>query len=447
MENKSFASAIEQICEEKGISKDKVLETIEMALAAAYKKEYGFKGQNIKVKFDLETSKMKVFQVKLVVEESMLKSEDEEDEEVPMQDRDPDRSVGKNIEEEGERKIRFNPEKHIMLDEVKKLAKSKAKDAPKIKKDIAPEDEIEFPLEAKDDFGRIAAQTAKQVIIQRIREAERESVYDEYKEKEGQIAGGVVQRIENNTVFLDIGKTTGVIFPEEQIPNEHYRIGQRLRVYILEVQKDSRGPTIVLSRAHPKMVSQLFSLEVPEISGGTVEIKSIAREVGSRSKIAVTTNEERVDPIGSMIGQKGTRVQTVINELAGEKIDIIEWSDDPAKFISASLSPAKVTDVEIDKKKNEARVIVPEDQLSLAIGIKGQNVRLAAKLTGWKIDIEAQKQKSTKTKKQEEAKEKKPKKKVPKKEKKAEKSASENKKPRRKVGIPTEASGKTKKKK
>ncbi len=380
METKPFLSAIEQICEEKSISKERVLETIEMALAAAYKKEYGFKGQNIKVKFSLEKNKMEVFQVRLVVDESMLKPEDEEEKE-------------EIIEEDGERKIRFNPEKHIMLDEVKKLTKSKAKGIPKIKKDIASGDEIEFPLESKSDFGRIAAQTAKQVVIQRIREAERDAVYDEYKGKEGEISSGLVQRIENNTVFLDIGKTTGVIFPEEQIPNENYRIGQRLRVYILEVQKDNRGPTIILSRAHPKMVSQLFSLEVPEISAETVEIKSIAREAGSRSKIAVTTNEERVDPIGSMIGQKGTRVQAVINELSGEKIDIIEWSEDPVKFISASLSPAKVNNVEINQKKNEAKVIVPEDQLSLAIGVKGQNVRLAAKLTGWKIDIAAQEEK------------------------------------------------------
>ncbi len=383
MDKQPFLSAIEQICEEKGVSKEKVLETIEMALAAAYKKEYGYKGQNIRIKFDPETGKMKVFLVKLVVDESMIRQEDEE-----------------ISEDEGEeKKIRFNPEKHITIDEAKKLAKSKAKDTPKIKGKIKIGNEIEFPLEAKSDFGRIAAQTAKQVIIQRIREAERESVYDEFKEKEGQITSGIIQRIENNTVFLDIGKTTGVLFPEEQIPNEHYRIGQRLRVYLLSVEKDTRGPNIILSRAHPKMVSQLFNLEVPEISAGTVKIKSIAREAGSRSKIAASTEEERVDPIGSMIGQKGTRVQAVINELGGEKIDIVEWSKDPAQFITSALSPAKVLDVNIDKKKNEAKVIVPEDQLSLAIGIKGQNVRLAAKLTGWKIDIEIEKEKKEKPKK------------------------------------------------
>jgi len=406
MDTKSFASAIEQICEEKGISEKKVLETIEMALAAAYKKEYNRKGQNIKVKFDLKTGQMKIFQVKLVIDESMLKTEDDLEEETPTN------------EEETEKKVRFNPEKHIMIEETKD-----SKNLPKTdkKKKFKVNDEIEFPLETAHDFGRIAAQTAKQVIIQRIREAERESIFEEFKEKEGQVVSGIVQRIEKGNVFLDIGKASGVLFPEDQIPRERYQIGQRLRLYIAEVQKDSRGPTITLSRTHPKMVSQLFALEVPEISGGTVEIKSIAREAGSRSKIAVASTEERVDPIGSMIGQKGTRVQAVINELAGEKIDIIEWSEDPVKFISQSLSPAKVIDVEIDKKTNQAKVIVPEDQLSLAIGIKGQNVRLAAKLTGWKIDIAIQEEKKVKkivkkkiktTKKKIEKDEKEPKKKI-----------------------------------
>jgi len=375
MDKKSFASAIEQICEEKGISEKRVLETVEMALAAAYKKEYDRKGQNIKIKFNLKTGQMEVFQVKLVVDETMLKPENEDLEKIEKEDE----------EDEEERKIRFNPEKHIMIEDAKK--KSKASD------------EVEFPLEIAHNFGRIAAQTAKQVIIQRIREAERDAVYDEYKEKEGQIVSGIVQRIERGNVFLDIGKTTGALFFEEQIPRENYRIGQRIKAYIIEVQKDSRGPTIILSRAHPKMVSRLFELEVPEIASGTVEIKSIAREAGSRSKIAVASTEERVDPIGSMIGQKGIRVQAVINELAGEKIDIIEWSENPVKFISQALSPAKVIDVKIDKKKNESKIIVPEDQLSLAIGIKGQNVRLAAKLTGWKIDITIQEEKKKSIKK------------------------------------------------
>ncbi len=380
MDIKAFASAIEQICEEKSISKKKVLETIEMALAAAYKKENDRKGQNIKIKFNLETGSMKASQVKLIVDESMLQTEADINEEEEIEEK-----TEEETEEETEKKIRFNTDKHIMIEDVKQ-----PKDK---KKEYKLGDEIEFPLEIDGEFGRIAAQTAKQVIIQRIREAEREAIYEEYKEKVGQIVSGVIQRIENNNIFFDIGKATGVLFPEEQISQEHYRIGQRLRLYITDVQKDSRGSIINLSRAHPKMVSQLFILEVPEITSGTVEIKSISREPGSRSKIAVASTEERVDPIGSMIGQKGTRVQAVINELSGEKIDIVEWSEDPVKFISASLSPAKVLDVKIDGKRNQAEVIVPEDQLSLAIGIKGQNVRLAAKLTNWKIDIIARKEK------------------------------------------------------
>ncbi len=392
MDKQPFISAIEQICEEKGILKEKVLETIELALAAAYKKEYGRKGQNIRVKFDLETGQMKVFQIKLVVDESMLKKEEEEEE-----------KEKEEIEEEGERKVRFNPEKHIMIEEIKD-------------KKLKPGDELQSSLKAHQEFGRIAAQTAKQVIIQRIREAEREAVYDEYKEKEGEVVSGLIQRIEGKNVFLDIGKTLGILFPEEQIPQEKYHIGQRLRAYITEVQRDSRGPSIILSRAHPKIVSQLFALEVPEIAAGTVTIKSIAREAGSRTKIAVISSEERVDPIGSMIGQKGTRVQAVINELVGEKIDIIEWSEDPVKFISAALSPAKVIEVKIAKKKNQAEAIVPEDQLSLAIGIQGQNVRLAAKLTGWKIDIVAQKPAKKEEKKKEVKKKEKKKKEIKKKE-------------------------------
>ncbi|OGZ35160.1 MAG: hypothetical protein A2815_01095 [Candidatus Portnoybacteria bacterium RIFCSPHIGHO2_01_FULL_40_12b] len=375
MDKQSFISAIEQICEEKGISKEKVIETIEIAIAAAYKRDYGRKGQNIKVKFDAGTGKMEIFQVKLVVDESMLKTEEEIEEEKAEKAEDGSFSTNEETEE-GEKKFRFNPEKHIMIEEAKKTQKS-----------VKPGETLEFPLEVHEDYGRIAAQTAKQVIVQRIREAERDAIYDEYKEKEGEIVSGIVQRMEQSNVFLDIGKTTGILFPEEQIPNERYRLGQRLRVYILEVKKESRGPNIILSRAHPKMVSKLFALEVPEVGNGTVQIKSLAREAGSRSKIAVVSIEQGVDPIGSMVGQKGTRVQAVINELVGEKIDIIEWSEEPAKFIKSALSPAKVMDVLIDEKKNQAQVIVPEDQLSLAIGIKGQNVRLAAKLTGWKIDI------------------------------------------------------------
>ena len=357
---------------EKGISKEQVLETIEIAIAAAYKKDFGHKGQNIRAAFELETGNVRIFQVKQVLDESMIKTEEEIEAEKNESREERDLKEG----EEGDKRVRFNPEKHIMIEEAKK-----------INSEIKVDEEMSFELESKTDFGRIAAQTAKQVIIQRIREAERETIYEEYKGKEGEIISGLVQRLERGAAFVDIGKTVGVLFPEEQIQGERYRLGQRLRVLILEVQKEARGPSIILSRAHPKMLNRLFELEVPEVASGAVEIKVIAREAGSRSKIAVASVEERVDPIGSCVGQKGTRVQAVINELAGEKIDIIEWSDDPVKFIANALAPAKVLNVDINKEERVAKVEVPEDQLSLAIGKRGQNVRLAAKLTEWRIDV------------------------------------------------------------
>ncbi len=374
MDIQQFKSAIDQICEEKGISKEKVMETIEVAIAAAYKKDFGHKGQNIRAKFDLATGAARVFQVRQVLDETMIKSEEELEAEKEKMAEGALLEISESVE--GEKKVRFNPERHIMEDEAKKIQKG-----------IKAGEELLVELEEKSDFGRIAAQTAKQVIIQRIREAERETIFDEFKSKEGEVVSGVVQRVERGAVFVDIGRTAGVIYPEEQIPGEFYRIGQRLRVLILEVQKDARGPGILLSRANAKMLRKLFEMEVPEVSSGAVEFKSIAREAGSRSKIAVAATEEGVDPIGSCVGQKGTRVQAVINELGGEKIDIIEWSPDQTKFIANALSPAKVLNVEIKEEERAARAEVPEDQLSLAIGKRGQNVRLAAKLTGWKIDV------------------------------------------------------------
>ncbi len=362
MDLKQFASALSQISEEKGISPEKVLETIEMALAAAYKKEYGEKGQIVRTKFNPKTGDVKFSQVKIVVDESMLKPEEEND----MEEKS----------EEGDKKIRFNAERHIMFDEAKK-----------IKKDIAVGDELEFSLEAHEDFGRIAAQTAKQVIVQRIREAEREAVWNEFKDKESELVSGIIQRMELNNIFVDLGKTVAIFPKEEQVFSEKYYVGSRMKFYILSVNSDPKGPGIVLSRSHPKMVSRLFELEVPEIGGGTVEIKSIAREAGSRTKIGVYSNEEGIDSVGSCIGQKGSRVAAVISEIGGEKIDIIEWSEDPEIFISNAMSPAKVTKIEIMPQRHMAKVFVPEDQLSLAIGKAGQNVRLAAKLTGWKIDV------------------------------------------------------------
>jgi N utilization substance protein A len=367
--NRDFLSAIEQICEERGISKERVLETIEMAIAAAYKKEHGRKGQNIKAKLDLVTGDAQLSQVKLVVDESMLKPELEEGEE-PVEEK-----IDENIPEE-ERKIRFNEEKHIMIEEAKKIDEN-----------IKPRDEMVFPLKADQNYGRIAAQTAKQVIVQRIREAEKEAVFEEYKEKEKSVVSGMVQRIERGNVLIDLGRGNGVLPKEEQIVGEYYRIGQRFRVYVIEVQKGPQGSAILLSRVRPEMISRLFEIEVPEIAADTVIIKAVAREAGSRSKIAVMSMEEKIDPIGSLVGQKGTRVQAVINELGGEKIDIIQWDENPSKFVAHALSPAKVLNVEIRENERKAVVSVPEDQLSLAIGKRGQNVRLAAKLTGWKIDV------------------------------------------------------------
>ncbi len=367
MDIKSFTSAIAQIAEERGISPEKVLETIEAAVAAAYKKEYGKKGQQIQCKLDQSSGQVKFWQVLLVVDDSMILTEKEleklKEEFLP--------------ETEGDKKVRFSPEKHIML--------AKAK---KIKKGIKAGENLEIPLKTEKDYGRIAAQTAKQVILQKIKETERETIFGEYKEKEGEIVSGIVQRIEGRNVYLDIGKTTGILTKEEQIPGEFYRPGARLKVFILKVEDTPKGPIIFLSRAYPKLISKLFELESPEVSARTVEIKSIAREPGSRTKIAVSSNMEGVDPIGSAVGQRGTRVQAVIQELGGEKIDVIEWSEDPEKYIINSLSPAKALEVKI-MPKNKALAIVPEDQLSLAIGKEGQNVRLAAKLTGWKIDVRA----------------------------------------------------------
>jgi len=374
---KNFTAAISQIAEEKGISAEKIIESIESAVAAAYKKDYGERGQIIKAKMDQKTGEVLFRQVKIVVDKDTIFSEEElaamttAAEEAPVVRRNED---GKNLID-GERKVRFNPEKHIMLAEAKKIN-------PKIKVG----EELETVLETKADFGRIAAQTAKQVVLQKIREAERESILGEFKSKEGQIVSGIVQRIEGRNIFFDIGKTLGVLVKEEQIPGEFYRPGQRLKVFIVKVEENPKGPLIFLSRAYPKLVSKLFELEVPEVSAGSVLIKSLAREAGSRSKIAVASTMEGVDPIGSMVGQRGTRVMAVINELGGEKTDIIEWSEDPEKYIANSLSPAKVIEVKI-MQKNKALVTVPEDQLSLAIGKDGQNVRLAAKLTGWKIDV------------------------------------------------------------
>ncbi len=378
MDLKIFASAVAQIGEEKGLSKEKITEIIEQALAAAYKKDYGKKGQIIKAELNLVSGEAKFWQIKTTVEEEMIYSEEELLKLKEMKEGGEEFS-----EEEGKEKIRFNPEKHIIIEEAKK-----------VKPEIEAGEDLIIPLEIKSEYGRIAAQTAKQVIIQGIREAEKKSIFEEYKSKEDNIISGIIQRIEGKNILFDLGKTLGVLTKEEQIPGEFYRAGQRLRVYVLKAEETPRGPKIFLSRSYPKLVSKLFELEVPEISSGAVVIKSIAREAGSRTKIAVFSNEENIDPIGASVGQRGTRVQIIINELGGEKIDIVEYSEDPKEYISNALSPAKVLEIKI-LPKNKALAVVPEDQLSLAIGKNGQNVRLAAKLTGWKIDVRGPSEEST----------------------------------------------------
>ncbi len=390
-----FSSAIAQICEEKGIEKERVIESVEMALAAAYKKDYGRKGQLIVARLDEKTGEVEFKQLKRVVDENVRQIEEKTDqlgENLPKnakksQEERENVSIQEKAELEEEIKPKFNPERDILL-----------KDAKKIDKTIEVGDFIEIPLETKDSYGRVASQTAKQVIIQKIREAERDAMYDEYKNKEGEVVNGVVQRIEGRNVYIDLGKAVGVLFSSEQVPNDNYRIGQRLKVYIERVESDPKGPGITLSRRSPNLLLKLFELEVPEIFSKTVEIKAIAREAGNRSKIAVISNEEGIDPIGSCVGQKGTRVQAIMDEINGEKIDIIEWNDDVEKMIASALSPAKVVKVDIKETKKEAVVYVIEDQLSLAIGKRGQNVRLAAKLTGWKIDVVPLKKEETEEK-------------------------------------------------
>jgi len=368
---KVIHSVLDQLQDERGIPKEKILEAIELSLATAYKKEFGKKNQYIRTHFDINTGTAVFEQVKVVVDESQVViGEEVEGEEEKVAEKVED------LNPEGNLKVRFDDEHHIMLDIAKK-----------IKKDAKLGDELVFPLESKADFGRIAAQTAKQVIIQKIREAEKVSVMGEFGQKEGEIVTGSVQRIERGNVFIDMGRASGILPFEEQIPGEHYRQGEKVRMYLTRVEETPRGIFLRLSRSHPKFLSKLFETEVPEIAAGTVEVKAVAREAGARSKIAVFSHDTHVDPVGSMVGQRGVRVSTVMSELGGEKIDIIEWSPEPEKFIEDALSPAKVISVKINPAEISAVIEVAEDQQSLAIGKGGQNVRLAAKLTGYRIDI------------------------------------------------------------
>ena len=376
---KVINSVLTEMQEERGISREKMLDAIEQALATAYKKEYGKRGQIIRAQFALATGSAVFSQIKIVVDESMIRQDDDgEPEKEQWRDNAPESdeiAVGA--------RVRFDPEKHIMLD-----------DARRIKKGAALGEELVFPLEPKDDFGRIAAQTAKQVIIQKIREAEKESAFAEFGQKEGDIIVGHVQRFERGMLYVDLGRVTGVMPYDEQIPGERYRPGERIRALLLKVEETPRGIFLKLSRAHPSFLKELFTIEAPELQSGTIEIKEVAREAGSRSKVAVYSHDSHIDPVGSLVGQRGVRVSTVMSELGGEKIDIIEWSANPAEFIEDALSPAQVLKVELkdaDESVHDGRAravveVLPEQQ-SLAIGRGGQNVRLAAKLTGWKIDI------------------------------------------------------------
>ncbi len=367
---KALKGALDQMEEERNIPREKILGAIEDALTAAYRKDYGKKGQIIKAKLDFDSGAVAFFQVKVVVDESTayIAEDDELEEELA-----PTTSEG---EVEGETKVRFNEEHHLWL-----------ADAKKIKKDAQVGDEIVFPLETQDDFGRIAAQTAKQVIIQRLREAEKTSILEDYGDRQGEIVSGTVHKLERGNVFVDLGRVTAILPYEEQIRGEVYRQGERLKAYLYLVEDTPRGVTLRLSRAHPKMVDKLFAMEAPELATGSVVLKAIAREAGSRTKVAVASTDPNIDPVGSLVGQRGSRVNTVISELGGEKIDIIKWSDKAETFIEEALSPAKITKVTLDEAENKATVEVPADQFSLAVGKGGQNVRLAAKLTGWKIDI------------------------------------------------------------
>ena len=342
--NVELLRALEQLEEEKGISKDVIVEAIEAALLSAYKKNFGATAQNMRIEMDRDSGEMRAYQVRTIVEE---------------------------VED---------PTLQIALAQVREWDPT-AETGEMVEVEVTPR-----------DFGRIAAQTAKQVVVQRLREAERELVYKEFRDREGDIVTGIVQRIERKNVFLDLGRIEAVLPPPEQIPREGYRQGERVKAYVVEVRQGTRGPQIVVSRTHPGLLKRLFELEVPEVYEGIVEMKAIAREAGTRSKIAVASRDRNVDAVGACVGPKGSRVQAIVDELRGEKIDIIAWAPDLAQFAAAALSPAKVVRVEIHETTKTALVIVPDHQLSLAIGREGQNARLAAKLTGWRIDIKSETQ-------------------------------------------------------
>ena len=342
-EETGFLDALKELAAEKGVEEEVLFDAIEAALISAYKRNFG-SAQNVRVVLDRHTGAYHVYAIKTVVEE--------------------------------------------VFDDVEEISLAQART-------INPDYEIDGTIEIEvtpANFGRIAAQAAKQVVVQRVREAERGIIYEEFMSREGDIITGLVSRVENRNVFIDLGKTEAILMPAEQIAGETYEHGDQIKAYIVEVKRTSKGPQIVVSRTHPGLLKRLFELEVPEIQEGIVEIKSVAREPGNRSKIAVYSKDENVDPVGSCVGHRGLRVQSIVDELGSEKIDIVKWSENPAKFIANALSPAKVVSVAVNETEKVSRVVVPDYQLSLAIGKEGQNARLAAKLTGWKIDIKSESQ-------------------------------------------------------
>jgi len=400
-----IVQAIKQICDEKQLSYEAVIETVEAALAAAYRKDFGEKNQNVKISFDPETGNMRAFDVKTVVEDELYDKYVKEEEERKKAAEEAAAAAaqggiapssghataqGGGTKGEGipsaaqlgpdgqplPEEPTYNPKLNLSLTQAREF-----------KKDAEVGEELKLELEIPSAFGRMAAMTAKQVITQRLREAERNMVYNELKAQEGQLMMGVVQRREGRLLLVDLGRIAGIMPPEEQSPTEAYNPGERIKVFIKAVNQGMRGPQVIVSRASEEMVKKLFSLEIPEVSAGTVVIHNVPRKAGSRSKVAVSSTQSNIDPIGSCIGQRGTRIQTIINELGGEKVDIIQYSDDAGKYIGLALAPAKVGSVSLDEAAKVATVIVPADQLSLAIGRGGQNVRLASNLTGWKINI------------------------------------------------------------
>jgi N utilization substance protein A len=375
---KVMNSVLGELEDERGIPRAKVIEAIEAALATAYKKEYAKKGQVIRAHIDLNAGTTEFQQVKTVVDDTTVRFISEEEE---IEERQTKEGSEPELDKDGNPIAplpRYSDEQHIKIE-----------DAKFIKRDAKVGEELVFPLEAREDYGRIAAQTAKQVIIQKIREAEKVSVVAEYGARQGEIVGGTVQRMERGNIYVDLGRATGILPYEEQIPGERYRQGERIRGLLYQVEESPRGIYLRLSRAKPEFLAKLFEMEAPEAQNKVVQFKAIAREAGSRSKVAVASTDPHVDPVGSLVGQRGVRVSTVTSELGGEKIDIIEWSENPKTFIEEALSPARILGVELDEVEHKATVKVAEDQQSLAIGRGGQNVRLAAKLTGWRIDIQS----------------------------------------------------------